>query len=431
MKGGRRCMEFEYKKWIYRTVCMMALLIAVSSCNIDVDLCTETEHPHLSGMTVDFAWNHPDVQKPDSMFVWADRVINRWQCGMAVSTDNMCGKYLFNAPHLYNSDEGNEGQKPVDGEPVEPDESEEKDVVEMSEQGIREFKIRVGEYKMLAFSRNESSFIYYGIPDSTDGDSSLYGNRDLYVEYKAYNKNDQALHKLIDEWSDYNPYSQYIQPDIPHVYCDMLDRVEMKQHSTVNCLFTPRPITQDVEIRFNITKTGNKLCTIDSVVAEISGIPYRVNLLDGHLDVSKTYKMMFGMELWNEGFSQHLSADDSNRKTIGCCAHIHVTSIVSNNSNNMVIGPGILQVFIFASIHDGEVRRKKIQGKINLWNTINNANLISIDVDGKYAVRNKESGKLLIRDNLVIDGNEIIENADNGSGIDKWMSCKDDIILDI
>ena len=78
----------------------------------------------------------------------------------------------------------------------------------------------------------------------------------------------------------------------------------------------------------------------------------------------------------------------------------------------------------------GETLRKKIQGKINLFNTLRQARLTDYTDDLSYVRRTADHGVLDIKAELVIDGETIIENSDNTGGIDNWMPC-DDIVVDI
>ena len=73
---------------------------------------------------------------------------------------------------------------------------------------------------------------------------------------------------------------------------------------------------------------------------------------------------------------------------------------------------------------------KKLQGKINLYNTLRDARLIDYTDDMSFVRRTASHGVLNIKANLVIDGETIIENPDNDWGIDSWISCSD-IVVDI
>ena len=55
--------------------------------------------------------------------------------------------------------------------------------------------------------------------------------------------------------------------------------------------FTPEPLTQDVSFVFHIEKTADVV--VDSLTAEISGIPSTMELTTGLILAQKTYKLLF------------------------------------------------------------------------------------------------------------------------------------------
>lgn len=68
--------------------------------------------------------------------------------------------------------------------------------------------------------------------------------------------------------------------------------------------------------------------------------------------------------------------------------------------------------------------RKKIQGKINLYNTLKNSNLMDYTEDGNFAIRNGNKGVINIVADVTIDGEEIVLNKDNTGGIDEWKKSE-------
>lgn len=170
----------------------------------------------------------------------------------------------------------------------------------------------------------------------------------------------------------------------------------------------------------------------------MSGIPREINLANGYLKIDRTCKVM-------------TKADEIKDSETSTSVKVHgaidVPSIVQNNTPDVSTGPGILQVIIFAhsvsydengnvvpdpSESDGIAKKKKkIQGKINLYNTLRNAKLMTVTSDGRHAIRNGAKGVLNIVADVVIDGSNILENDDNTGGIDPWKDCTDRLIIDI
>jgi hypothetical protein len=343
------------------------------------------------------------------MFVIADRIFNSWKCGL--KTDSKTGevRYLINGPEA--TEEENSGAEEV----------------------TNDFSLRTGTYKMVAFNMDDTELDYSDVYTYMSDSKNEFKLQDIYVKYKSYHKNDPALRKPTEVWMDYNPYSQYIQAEMPAVFFDTIESAEIIYDKDIVCQFTPKPLTQDIEITFRIQKLGAIPFVVDSVIAEMSGIPHQVNLSNGYIDITKTYKMMFklGMEDLN---GTPFEEDNTTRKQLVCRKSINVTGIVGSNSASMTNGPGIMQVLIFATAIDNSTgtefkAKKKIQGKINLCNTINGANLIEYTEDGQHARRRTSKGTLNITTPLRIDGKTITEEEEDNS-IDQWKTCSG-IIVDI
>lgn len=478
-------------KKMMMTVVMTIILAAVvfSSCTTDVDLCYNPEHPHQAKVKYEFNWGSyaKDIAADDSMYVIADRVINHWKAAMIVSpNDPVRGRFVFNGPAT--ADENNQpnpenpgttpdtpadedveedlpGDGPVDGgtlasprreitattrdenEPVEPGTEPDSKPTVTQTGTLTEFQIRPGDYKFVAFRVNKEEMIYPDVDEYLTDETGEKSLQDIYVEYKVYQKRDENLRKTLRDWQDYNPYAQYIQPDIRPVFYDTLPARRIETGRTVTCKFTPRPVTQHIDINFTIQKKLNLVGKgkkndvrffVDEVWMEMAGVPREINLSNGYLKIDRTCKVMTRADEIKD------SETSTSVKVHGA---IDVPSIVQNNTPDVGTGPGILQVIIFAHTvsyddkgnavpdpneDDGIAKRKKkIQGKINLYNTLRNANLITVTSDGRHAIRNGSKGVLNIVADVVIDGNNILENDDNTGGIDPWKDCTDRIIVDI
>ncbi len=130
-----------------------------------------------------------------------------------------------------------------------------------------------------------------------------------------------------------------------------------------------------------------------------------------------------------------LEEDTEDNKVVRVHANIDVPTIVENSTSTMYTGPGIMQVMIMTHGTDpgtGERKVKKLQGKINLYNTLKRAKLIKVTEDGRYALRNGDSGVLDIVANIVVSGGNVIKNNDNNGGLDVWKDYTGSkIIVDI
>ncbi len=419
----------------------LSVIIIVCFCGActDADLCYDVEHPHRTGLKVTFSWDET-ATAPDSMFIIADRVFNSWKCGFKVDTETGHGEYLFNGPKenvpAPPSDSDTPPDAPTD-DTSNSDEANSAPTINTTENHneVKEFKILSGDYKFLAFNMDDTELDYSEVFNYMADTKNQIKLQDIYVSYKSYQKNDPALRRPTDDWVDYNPYAQYIQADMPAVYFDTIESKKIIYKQPAECAFSPKPLTQDIDIIFKIQKEGGVKLAVDSVIAEIAGIPHKINLSNGFVDITKTYKMLFKMNMEN-GSGNPIEEDNYTNKQIVCKKNINVTSIVRSSSSEMTVGPGILQVMIFVTATTnsndtgGEYKfKKKIQGRINLCNTIDEAGLIEITDDGTHARRSKAHGTLNIKDLLKIDGRNIIENQ-NENKIDRWVNTSD-IIVDI
>lgn len=455
----------------YLVVAIVLIISTTFSCT-DSELCYDIEHPHTGNVKFAFNWSNEYAAKeghPDSMIVIADRVINAWKCAVEVHSEDGSGIYLYNAPASKKEDEGNnegeggdtsndtgsaeggndttagegeagsaddnaEGTKSGTENGAEGGEGAEAEGTEQKkDEDYEEFKLRTGQFKLLAFNMGNSEFDYSDVYRYLDDKKNQVKLQDIYISYKSYKKNDPALHKPTEHWIDHNPYAEYIHADMLPVFYDSIESQEITTNNHVVCTFTPKPLTQNINFVFRINKEGGINFVIDSVIAEISGIPHKINLSNGYVDITKTHKMMFKMRM-EDGNGRLVTKDDTRNRIIVCKKSIDVTALIGSESTTMSVGPGIMQVLVFATAIDNtggtEAKlSKKIQGKINLCNTINNAGLMEYTDDGLHARRAKMKATINIQDAIRIDGRTIVETKGDNS-IDRWQNCTG-IIVDI
>lgn len=396
----------------------IALTVLLSACT-KAELCEDAEHPHRAGVRFAFDWANADDdkyahQKPDSMLVLAKRIIGTWLTGCRVNSgckneaDQGKGWYLLNGPSPQFDEDDN--PIPVDGIDTPTD----------------LFKVQAGLFKCIAINRDTTEFLYNEINEYAKGD--LIGEttlRDLCVEYKRYNYRSPKLRNVIPGWTDYNIYGDaenYLQPDMAPVYYDSIAPVTISRG--VEHLFTFKPIllTQNIDIRFHIQKKVDVApFLIETVYAEISGIPYRLNLSTDRFDIRNTAKMMFTCNLCNEN-GQTISDTETNEYLL-CHGNIDVLSLINAPNTHTLRGPGIMQLMIRIK------GRKTIRVKVNLRNAILEANLYEATEDGEWARRRKEHGVLDIKTNLVIDEEAVLPSDDGGMEV--WTQAGlDDIVVD-
>lgn len=455
--------------------------LMAASCSVDVDLCTDPFHPHSAEVSYGFSFAD-GTAAPDSMFIIANRVVARRVSAMTVSSATGRGYFVQGAIEGINEPEepapgdssggdtppedieistegGGEGQpggsdasvggaassrqaglpdsSPGDDLDGEGDPSGGTDAggdasaEEPADQSLASFRLPVGDYRFMAFNMDTTELIYDDVMAYLAGDGAM-GMGELCVDYRTYSKDDPELRKALPAWQDYNPYAGFMQPDMRPLLVDTV-AASLAQGQRLACRFAPGTMSQNVDIYFTITKKADaEPFVVDSVMGEISGLPVRINLARGDLDISRTCKMMFRTGL--VAADGPPLADSYAAQSVRCHANIDVPGIVPGSAPDVSTGPGIMQVIIFVHAANpadpSAVLTKKIQGKINLYNTLREARLTDYTDDGMHVRRTAEHGVLDINAELVIDGETIIENADNEQGIDSWLPC-DDIVVDI
>ena len=452
-------------------ICVWVGLIALVACSTDVDLCPQTQHPHLTPVVFRYDWSQD--QRPDTMFVIANRVINTWKYSLAVDTKTEKGRFIHNEDNWEvetpeTPDEPETPEAPDEPEtpetpdepetPETPDEPETPEtpdepvapemasapVTRADEEGgeteggvlLDEFPLRSGPYKFSTFVIDSTEIVYSDVDRFINSPANEMSFSEICLEYKTYEKTDPGLRGILADWDDYNPYALYIQPDITPVWFDSIPTTDIQGLARTDIRFTPRPLSQNIDLYFNITKIVDvQPFVIDSVTAELGGIPIKINLSNGYIDITKTCKMMFKMELLNS--SGEVADDQLNNGSVKCHANINVTSIVHGVDNTVRTGPGIMQVIIHTHCPapndpvavDG-IRHKRIQGKINLYNTLQGAGLIEYLDGGKYARRKVDHADIHIKSKMVIDGSSILYTPSDDGGVDRWLPCGD-VIVDI
>ena len=392
------------RKSLYLVIAFATLVMMASCSKTDVELCYTDEHPHAATAQFSHNWGSAKTY-PDTMFVIANRYINSLKYGIKVNSSNGYGRFTYN-------------------EDVEAD-------AETDAAYANEFKLHAGDYKFMSFNMDTCNYDYASVHDYLADPVNNVRYHEVSVSYKAFELGDPSFNTIDKDWHDYNSYSQYIQSDVSPIYVGKIDAGKLLNKGKSTFTFTPGAITQRIEMGFYIRKVGSTTFSVDSVKAEMSGIPHKIDLQTGYLGVEKTYKKMFKVMLQNQSGGR-LKANNYDEKLVYGKGYIDVTGIVGNDTPSMTIGPGIMQVVVYIHSVDKKTGVKyydKVFGKINLYNTIQNAKLTTYTEDGEHLKRTGRSGKLIVKDYLNIDGKTIVETPGD-NGIDKW-TFSGDIFVDI
>lgn len=434
---------------------------------------------------IQWAYQFPaDTAPPSYMAVMAVRVINHWKCGMVVSTDNLRGYYFHNEPDYIEpwidpstidpdttevepkdddpyigvvidpEKDHNGGEDP--NPPADDDDDDDQDDSESNPDDsipdenhtvVEYFNLPGGTYNFYTMSvgipknchfRDITNYLntnYTGIADYLNADGLGMRYTDIEMVYNSFTLKDSLLLLPDKNWKDYNQGFKYIQTNSPAIYVGHQELVDVDQQADLNISFTPETLTQNIDIYFNIAKDiSENPFIVDSVICEVSGIPCKASLFDGHLYLAQTRKMLFHTTLVDASGSPF--TDTAANESVRVHGNINVLSIlVSANSTDMS-GPGILQVAIFAHTDevasDGSpvINRTRVQGKINLYETLREAQLIKYSDDMQYATKSVEHAVLEIAAPINLKGALVGGTSSTTGGLDEWDSVDSEITDD-
>ena len=459
------------KNSAYILLTLLALLFACTK----TELCEEGDHPHRAGVRFAYDWSTvnsdprvsfhgtmPSTEKDTVMLTIVKRIIGTEITGCVFNVIKNKGYYLTNAPAASvlptDGDDSTSGGSPAGdgddtggsdtgdgGTPTTGDGGDGgtdggtdtpaparvgEDPVPVIPQEVFDvdlFKIRPGTFKMVTVNRDTTEFDYtellqyleHGIEDGT----TLH---ELCMEYKRYRYGSSKLRNQVPGWQDYNLYGgadNFLQPDLPPIYYDSISPCDIGRNTEQQFTFRPIQLTQNIDIRFHIRKKVDvEPFLIDSVCAEISGIPYRLNLSRDVFDIRNTAKMRFMCKL--EDGNGHVIDDTPTNEYLLCHGNIDVLSLVNAPNPDTRRGPGIMQLMVKIKDH------KTIRVKVNLFNAIERANLYKTIDDGEWAYRRKDHGVLEIDTQLVIDEKAVLP-SESGNGMEEWIQAGlDDIVVD-
>lgn len=448
---------------------MFLLTLTLCLSCTDAELCYQPNHPHRADAKFSFDWgSYQEI--PDSMLVICNRVVNLWKAAAVVNSQTNIGHFIFNAPRV-----------PAEETPAPPTEGEETDTpteggetdtpstrAATSSTESDRFSLPVGTYKFLTISCDTTELDYTNVYKFLNDNTGMV-LQDVDVSYKTYGIRDKGYRGFRPGWEDNNNYgARYMQPDVYPLFYDTIAPRDLNLGETMRCHFTPNALTQNIDVYLTIKKKSeNNHFTIDSVQAELAGIPISLNLSTGYLDITKTAKLPFRMDRYVDGQKLEVvkdsegkivSSGDTHESTeIECHGNIDCTGIVYNADPEALSGPGIMQLAIYLTIEkkipiyqrdqngdlvlddNGQLiiigyntmrSAKMIQGKINLFHTLREADLLEYLAGGRYVKKKVDHAVLRINADVELNADNISEESNEG--MDSWEnSGSKDIIIDI
>ena len=323
-------------------------------------------NPNESKIEFDFVWDRVDVEdRPEDMTVLMSRKVHSL---------NYC----------YRLGAGGEVIAEV------PDSSADKTL-----------SVANGEYYLMAFSDGEG---FYSI---TDYSSFCEGNaltmKEIYADVPSISEEDIFSDKNI---VDFNSYSGYVVPADKPLFLYLNKNLFFPQsagHIALNPVDLTRLFTFSLQLE---TEAG---VSVDRVVAVLSGVPHRVQLMSGLVSRVTTSKVAFDMYL----------KEDSGGVYEG---QVRTFGLLSSQDKTMVVGPGILQVSVFARVHDGaETISRVFYAGINLKRQIDSAGIMipSEDNTGYIAAPQGNIKPFRIAPVLKVMRSHI--EAEEGNGSEVWF----------
>ena len=430
---------------------LLPLWLLCYACSTEVELCYEPLHPHHTLLDFRFQWDDEYAGTiPDSMRVTAIRWSNivRYDYQVTSGASDNKGTLLYPADEAVDltgqkniapmtrngetgdsevTDEGNGGNEETDsgnGENTGSDEGNGNDEATPGEETPDE---NTPEEKVLKYYRemaiNTATGKKQGKVTGENGEG-LYS--EINLVYKHYPASSPYIKSYAGTWTDYNPYADYILGYFAPIYSDMVDLIEVPLSNsgspqTVTVNFHPTPVTQRLTFTFDVDKAEGVV--IDSMIAEVSGVPARMELNTGYVDADKTYKVLFKPNYDNAGYTT--KADSMAAAVIRCTGVVQVIGIIQSYNPEWSTGPGVMHLAIYTHTEDdeGAQRTKLHRVCINLYNTLEQAGLMEWDKDKKKYKQAVKEAILPIEAVLEVKKDQAAGGEDTESGIDNWETA--------
>lgn len=252
-----------------------------------------------------------------------------------------------------------------------------------------------GNYVVLAYACDKTGYELSG-PENflNDGALSVRDFRATVRELPA-----EELDALRDGSAlDFNAAYRFIRMPEPLWTASL--RTEVSDTRENVCRLPMQPMQMELTVAVKIdTDSG---IGIDSVVAELSGVPATFSLLTGELDESDLARVIFRMEASAAGVYEGTAA---------------VPGIFPSGNVSLCTGPGILRLAVTAE-KDGV--KKVLRPAVNVGDLITSASLVEriAGSDGYRAA--KRSARLEVGTGLRI-GLESFTGGNGGDGVEKWF----------
>lgn len=441
----------------------LTALLLFTAC-AEVKLCdtTEEEHPHVTWLSLSYNLANMNdgatLNRVDSMVVIAYRVVGQWRTLLKTNIEGR-GNFISATSLTTTNTTDTVSNTTTDQEAVKAltdDTTDSGTAVVRPQPGVptandtTAFCIKPGDYRFYSISYDTTEVDYRNFFEYmvNVGETAHTRPADLYAVYKQHEPNSPLLREKLIDWDDYNAYANYIQPDIAPVYFGKTEVMTMEKDAKnpIRVDITPANELQQVDVNFSIAKdVSTSLFVVDSVWMDISGIPYRISIETGHLDISYTSKAMKKMTITNSSGSE---GDKWDNTLLKCSATLYTNGIVrpydseegKGDAKDRIFGPGLLQAIIFTHSNEqigttGKLKGKRFQCMVNLYDALTASPSIISSDDGTYYSHYSKHCIINIDKAIGIDGKHITSSADNEGGVVNWQewqrTSESDLIIEI
>lgn len=417
-------------------LCMLSLLQACTT----IDLCYEEDHPHRAIVTARYNWGEYAADAPAEMNIVANRLFNTWRNhGIADTQTGYCwqGQIPTSEQDYINrptepepepepepgegeeggetstraeGDEGNEGEQTPDN-PTEDEEEEDPNKDENGFDKTKPYKLRSGEYRFFTINAYRGLVI-----DKLQEylDNPLSNSDSLFFHLEETAREELTELEGLD-MPDFNPKYRYVH-NPGRLYYGTTDGVKVQTGEDKEIEFTPTPISKEVTVKFNVRTIGD--IQIEKLLAEMSGICGRFNITENYLDTANLYRLLF---IPKEESVQQVP-DEPSQHIHTYSATFHIMGLVPSYRSTYLIGPGILQVAVYAAT---EGKRRIFYAGANPRKDLVEARILRTE-NGKTYLRDTEPITIVLSGELVIDAQHIL-NRDDGR-FDIWFSSDEEFI---
>lgn len=357
------------------------LLLCGMTCCTQVDLCPETEHPHVATILTEFDWgdwNGAEEDKPTHMNIVASRILNTWRAHGIADTRTGVVENGMSAP------------------------------LQAEEAGT--FKLKGGEYNIFAINTREGVVIdslncYLTHPEAKVDT--------MYLHLKEMPR--EALPELQGiNLPDFNPGYKYIQ-DAGCIFYSVQKGVNIQTGQSKTLRFDMSPVSQQVQVKFKVQTIGD--VKVDYIIAEMSGLCGRINISEAYLDTAKLYRTIFMFDAEN-------GVEQVDNDVTTYSASFYTMGIVPSPKESYLTGAGILQLAIFTSSGN---KQHVFYAGANPRQTIIDAQMMKKENGRTYLNYTDEVVVIELESPLVIDSGKIINQEEDNT----WFNPQGDINVDI